>query len=153
MSRIVKQHSDTTLRAQAMFFFTLFINFISSFLKSPYGQGPFCGVAIAPSPVLEIKLLLWSESSGDLSTTDWNKRICCCLVSCIWLFCDPRDCSLPGSSVHGVLQARILEWVAISSSRGSPRPRDRTCVSCIVRQILYQWATREANKRILYIAN
>ena len=45
--------------------------------------------------------------------------------------CDPVDCSLPGSSVHGILQARILEWVAISFSRGSSRPRDRTQVSHI----------------------
>ena len=41
------------------------------------------------------------------------------------------DCCPPGSSVHGVLQASILEWVAISSSRGSSRPRDQTCISCI----------------------
>ena len=41
------------------------------------------------------------------------------------------DCSLPGSSVHGILQARILEWVAISFSRRSSQPRDWTCVSCI----------------------
>ena len=39
---------------------------------------------------------------------------------------DPVDCSLPGSSMHGIFQARILEWVAISSSRGSSQPRDRT---------------------------
>ena len=45
--------------------------------------------------------------------------------------CDPMDCSLPDSSVHGILQARILEWVAISFSRGSSRPRDRIWVSCI----------------------
>ena len=45
--------------------------------------------------------------------------------------CDPVDCSLPGSSVHGILQARILEWVAMSFSKGSSRPRDRTQVSCI----------------------
>ena len=54
--------------------------------------------------------------------------------------CDPIDCSLPDSSVHGTLQARILEWVAMSSSRGSSRPRDRThtsYVSCIGRQVLY----------------
>ena len=49
----------------------------------------------------------------------------------------------PGSSVHGILQARILEWVAMPSSRGSSWPRDRTCVSCIGRQILYLWATWE----------
>ena len=45
--------------------------------------------------------------------------------------CNPMDCSPPGSSIHGILQARILEWVAISSSRGSSRPRDRTQVSHI----------------------
>ena len=50
--------------------------------------------------------------------------------------CDPVDCSPPGSSVHEILQARILEWVAISYSRGSSQPRDRThfsCISCIGR--------------------
>ena len=44
---------------------------------------------------------------------------------------DPMDCSPPGSSVHGGVQARILEWVAISFSRGSSQPRDQTRVSCI----------------------
>ena len=57
------------------------------------------------------------------------------------------DCSLPGSSVHGIFQARILEWVAIPFSRGSSQPRDGTCISCISyigRQILYHWVTWEA---------
>ena len=57
------------------------------------------------------------------------------LVSCLTL-CDPLDYSLPGFSVHGILQARILEWVAISFSRGSHQPRDQTrvsYVSCISR--------------------
>ena len=68
--------------------------------------------------------------------------VCVCVLvtqSCLTL-CDPMDYSLPGSSVRGILQSRILEWVAISSSRGSSRPRDRThiCVSCIhCRWILY----------------
>ena len=47
-------------------------------------------------------------------------------------FCDPMACSLPGSSVHGILQARILEWVAIPFSRGSSQPRDQIRVSCTV---------------------
>ena len=51
--------------------------------------------------------------------------------------CHPMGCSSPGSSVYGILQARILEWLVISFSRGSASPRDRTCVSCIGRQILY----------------
>ena len=46
--------------------------------------------------------------------------------------CDPMDCNLPGFSVRGIFQARVLEWVAISSSRGSSQHRDRTWVSCIV---------------------
>ena len=53
---------------------------------------------------------------------------------------EPMDCSPTGSSVHGILQARILEWVAVPSYRGSSPPRDQTCVSyvsCIGRQILY----------------
>ena len=54
------------------------------------------------------------------------------------------DCSPPGSSVHGILQVRILEWVVIPFSRGSFWPRDRTCVSCIASRFFTIWATREA---------
>ena len=61
------------------------------------------------------------------------------------LFCNAMDGSPSGSSVHEILQARILEWVAISSSRGSSQTRDWTCGSCglyrIGRKILYHWAT------------
>ena len=59
------------------------------------------------------------------------------------------DCSPPGSSVHGISQARILEWVAISFCMGSSLLRDQTPVSCIGRRILYCWATREALKGAL----
>ena len=58
--------------------------------------------------------------------------------------CDPVDCSLPGSSIHGILQARVLEWVAISFSRGSSRARDQTQVSRIAGRHFNLWATREA---------
>ena len=54
------------------------------------------------------------------------------------------DHSLPGSSIHGISQVRILEWVAISFSRGFSWPRDQIWVSCFGRWILYRWATREA---------
>ena len=49
------------------------------------------------------------------------------------------NCNLSASSVHGIFQARILEWIAISSPRGSSRPKDPTCVSCIGRWILNRW--------------
>ena len=58
--------------------------------------------------------------------------------------CDPMDCSPPVSSVHGIFQARLLERVALSFSRGFSQPRNLTQVSCIGRQILYHWATWEA---------
>ena len=81
------------------------------------------------------------------------KSMCACvgaplLQSCLTL-CNPMDCSPPGSSVHGILQARILKWVAISSSRGSSLSRDQTLisyVSCISRWALYHQATRKAWK-------
>ena len=65
-------------------------------------------------------------------------------------FSDPIDSSLLGSYVNGISQARILEWVAISFSRGSSQSRDRTHVSCIHQWILYHWATWEA---LLYTLN
>ena len=58
--------------------------------------------------------------------------------------CNPMDCSLPGFSIHGILQAKVLEWVAIDFSRGSSRLRDRTQVSCFASRPFTLWATREA---------
>ena len=58
--------------------------------------------------------------------------------------CDPLDCSPPGSSVRGIPQARILEWVSMPSSRGSSWPREWKKVSCIIGGFFTVWATREA---------
>ena len=66
--------------------------------------------------------------------------------------CDPLACSLPGSSVHGILQARILEWVAIPFSRGPSQPRDWTQVSCIAGRFFTVWATRENWIQILALS-
>ena len=85
--------------------------------------------------------------------------LCCLCCRCFFLMsvlpaqlcptlCDRMDCSLLGSSVHGILQARILEWVAYPFSRGSSqpmnRPRNRTRVSCIADGFFTNWATKEA---------
>ena len=75
----------------------------------------------------------------------WPSVLCVqCLVaqSCLTL-CDTMDGSLPGSSVHGILQARILEWVTMPSSSGSSQPRDRTQVSGIAGVFFTVWATRK----------
>ena len=71
----------------------------------------------------------------------------CCLVDKSYLtLCDPMDCSLPGSFVHGVFQARILEWVTILFSRGSSWPRNQTHFSHPDRRILHHWVTWEARE-------
>ena len=65
--------------------------------------------------------------------------------SCPTLY-DPMNCSPPGSSVHGIFQARVLDWDVISFSRGSSRPRDQTWVFCIAGRRSTIWATREAGE-------
>ena len=71
------------------------------------------------------------ETGSSVFFPSFYSSFCSVVKSCPTL-CDPMDCSPPGSSVHGIFQARVLEWVAISSSRGSSRPRDWTHVSCTV---------------------
>ena len=73
--------------------------------------------------------------------------VCEVTQSCATL-CDPMGCSLPGSSVHGILQAIVLEWIAISFSSGSSQPRNGNGVSCTARQILYHRVTRKDLKII-----
>ena len=72
---------------------------------------------LAPESVLE-------------ATTGFYRCKCMCAQSCPTI-CDPMDCSLPGSSVHGISQARTMEQVTISFSRGASAPRNRTLLSCI----------------------
>ena len=92
------------------------------------------------------KLFGDSEGQGSLACcSPWSHSVGYDLVTKQHTtLCDPMDCSPPGSSVHGIFQARILEWVAISFSRGSSQPRDRTQVSCITDRRFSIWATREA---------
>ena len=78
--------------------------------------------------------------------SDWVNT----LQAHVWL-CKLMDCSPWGSSVHGI-QARIPEWVTISSSRGSSQPQDWACISCIGRQILYRCATWEAQVNVWVVS-
>ena len=72
----------------------------------------------------------------------WDSQVWVCVLAT--QSCDPTDCSPPDSSVRGILQARILEWVAIPFSRGSSQPRDQAQVFCIADRFFTVWATREA---------
>ena len=109
--------------------------------------------AFSPLPLFRIfsgrKLRLWAAWSSHifphLISECAKKAKCVCVVLCLadqscptlW---DPMDCGPPGSSVRGILQARVLVWVALPSSRGSSWPRDWisiSFISCIGRQVLY----------------
>ena len=91
-----------------------------------------------------------NELFGQLSTSSLyalvSSRFCCCcsVGKSDPTLCNPTDCSPPGSSVYGILQARILEWLVILFSKGSSQPRDRTQISCIAGRFFTVWATREA---------
>ena len=88
-----------------------------------------------------IKLNIWDL----MANLHFNKLFVCMLVVQSYLtLWDHMDCSPPSASVHGILQAGILEWVAISFSRESSWPRDQTQVSCIATGCFTVWATREA---------
>ena len=92
--------------------------------------------------------LLFTWNYHNIVNRLWNEKPKVLVAQSCLTLCNPMDCSPPGSSVHGISQARILEWVAMPFSRGSSWPRDRTHVSCIAgtgRQIPYHWATREAS--------
>ena len=105
-------------------------------------------VAVPVGALLRVCCFICCLQRGFLLTFQgrkgWLKTLGACMHAkslqlCPTLF-DPIDCSLPGSSVHGILQERILEWVALPSSRGSSRPRDSTHISyvfCTGRRILY----------------
>ena len=92
-----------------------------------------------------VNILAVGSGCGDLS--EWSHTSLkygggLVTKSCLTL-CNPMDYILPGSSVHGILQARTLEWVAISFSRGSSQPRNQTRVSCIAGRFFTNWAMRE----------
>ena len=101
------------------------------FSRQEYWRGlPFSPPGDLPDPGIET--MSPALQAVSLLLNHWGSPYVCVLVtqSCPTL-CDPMDCSLQGSSVHEIFQARILEWVAISFSRRSSQPGDQTRVSCI----------------------
>ena len=88
---------------------------------------------------------LWWKGHLFLCLSSRRSYVCEFAQSCPTL-CNSMDCSLPGSSIHGIFQARVLEWVAISFSRGSSLPRDQTWVSRIVGRLFTVWVTREVRR-------
>ena len=114
--------------------------------KEKYGQRiqtwtvkAFWGAAVPQGCCYERTLRPAKGESGA-----WLWQSCVCITRSITpTLCDPIDCSPPGSSVHGIFQARTLEWAVISSSRGSFAPRDQTQVSHIAGRFFTVWAPSE----------
>ena len=108
--------------------------------ENPYQQWMSVKVVVANSSIL------WHrQGRGKYFITTrrcksaWS--VCVCVAQACPTLCDPTDCSPPGFSVHEILQARILEWIAIPFSRGTSQPRDQTLVSCIAGRFFTIWAT------------
>ena len=135
-SDIYVQHEINILKSIGLFHFVLFAQ----------SGSPFAFVWCFPTMRFRLCILTDYIYNENILCSIWvpAKLLQFCLT-----VCNPLDCNLPGSSVHGLFQARILEWVAIFYSRGSSWPRDQThvsCISCIDRQILYlctTWETRD----------
>ena len=87
-------------------------------------------------------ILFWKHHLPYLPSWKKWKKVLLVTQSCPALY-NPMDCSPPGSSIHGILQARLLEWVAILFCRGSSQARNQTHISCIAGRLFTIWATRE----------
>ena len=92
------------------------------------GTGSVCDIYVV------LKLSVWWLLMNHLI---YEPSVCAKSLQLCLTLCDPMDCSLPDSSVRGILQARILEWIAIPFSRESSQPRDQTLVSCIVGRFFF----------------
>ena len=133
ISRFCRMNSSCSENWGVFFFFSHLVSCLSQV------RGPW---AIPSKEILCLTLVRSSTSHKR-----WViKKQCACmrakLLQLCLTVCDPMGCNPSGSSVHGILQARILEWVAMPSSRGSSLPRDRTCISYISyisRQVLYHY--------------
>ena len=99
----------------------------------PLSWGCYFQISLCSGPMLPVSRKFYLDA-----------QVYCCLVAKLWRTV-LQPCGLQPSrlSVHGISQAKILEWIAISFSSGSSQLRDPTHVSCVGRQILYHWATRE----------
>ena len=128
------------------------------FFRQEYWRGLLCpppwDLPTRGSNLHLLYLLHWQVDSLPLAPPlprAWKWKVKVKVAHSCPTLCDPMDCSLPGSSVHGILQARILEWVAFPSSRWSSQPRDGIQVSHTAGGFFTVWATREPNKgRLLW---
>ena len=151
------------------------VSSIMAYALWPYGPQPARLLCPWDSPAKNTGYM--SSSRGSSQPRDWTCVSYFCIagwfftISATWevplnecevkvtkscpTLCDPMDCSLPGSSIHGIFQARILEWIAVYSSRGSSQFRNWTQLSCIASWYFTIWAIRDGlwmNKWFISVA-
>ena len=96
---------------------------------------------------MKVQVGVQGVGKGQVNTHSHPHILVCSVAQLRPTLCEPMDCNPPGSSVHGISQVEVLEWVAISSPRGSSQHKNQTCISCNGRQILYHWPTKESESR------
>ena len=143
--KVILRHGPWTLRLHPQSDFCLYLEEICS----EHGM-------ISIGLIKEKKLISGSSTTGKKEvwillhyTTLSIRSHACVWAQLLQLFpavCNLMDCSQPGSAVHGILQARILEWITVSFSRGSSPLREWTCISCIAGRFFTHWATWDAHK-------
>ena len=141
--RLYQNYLGTFMWIVAIHIFLIYYSRFSPFLPS----SPFPAFLVAAnwiSNTQEVSSSAQKCGNWKISVSSFSEVLLSELLSpsCLTL-CHPMDCSLPGSSVHGIFQAIVLEWIAISFSRGSSQPRAQIQVSHIVDRCFTLWATRE----------
>ena len=119
-----------------------------------WAQGSFCSIVVLVAwriPGMGKPGGLPSKGSHRVghNWTDLAAAAAVLVAQLCWTLCNPMDCGPPGSSVHGILHATILEWIAIPFSRGSSQSRNRTWVSCIAGRFFSVWATGKIPRKLL----
>ena len=137
MNKVFKSSFRSTAKLRKKYKIVIYLLFPTqhNFPYCQHSTSKFCyTLAISYDPTLIFIITLSSLNWGSLTVVSIVcMYVCVCvqpLQSCLTL-CNAMSCSPPGSSAHGVLQARILEWIAMPSSRGSSQPRDRTHISYV----------------------
>ena len=119
---------------------------LSNAVTAPHNKNPMKMLWKSDSSINSATNIPWAQKGRSISYSEYRElKVKVSVAQSCPTLCDPTDCSPPGSSVHGVSQARILEWVAIPFSRGSSQPKDQTQVFCITGRLFPIWATREAH--------
>ena len=120
---------------------------VSSWLRDQTWSPTLQADSLQSEPSGKPILGIGDSTSARVLAVAKNRNLCVLVTQSCPTLCDSVDCSPPGSSVHGILQARILEWVAISYSRGSSWPRNQTWVSCISGRFFTIWAESQLRNR------